>query len=682
MTKIQLRQAEGIAFNRLVLSQTNVRRVKAGCSIEMLAEDIARRGLLQSLAVRPLLDAKGGETGKFEVPAGGRRYRALALLVSTKRLAQTAPVPCIVKPVDAPDSAASDSLAENSQREPLHPLDQFRAFLALRDQGQSEDDIAARFFVKPAVVRQRLKLAAVSPALLDLYAEDGMTLEQLMAFTVSSDHDRQNEVWSAVAGSWSKDPATIRRMLTEGAVRAADRRARFIGIEAYEEAGGVVLRDLFDDSHGGWLQDAGLLDRLVAETLAEHAHTIAAEGWKWVEAAPDFAYGHHSGMRLIQGVQPPLDDAEEVEREALRQEQEALEAEWSDAAELPDQVDARLGEIEAALEAIDDRPLVYDADEVARAGAFVSINSVGALIVQRGFVRPEDEPVTEPGAEVGGTVVEPGFNIGADAGQDEQVEEDDSLRPLSDRLLGELSAARTLALRDALARHPMTAFRAVLHSFCLTCFYGSASDPCIEAVLRRPGLALQPPGLAETPAAQAIDARQASWSARLPQDEHELWNALNAMGMIDLLELFAACASHSLNAQIEPVSRYGDGRISASILQRRLAQAARISDAIGFDMAACGWVPTVETYLGKVPKPRILEAVREAKGDAAAERIAGMRKPDMATEAETLLAGTGWLPKPLRDASYSRHDDVPDSEAETDPAISDEPAQPELIAAE
>ena len=80
--------------------------------------------------------------------------------------------------------AEEDFLAENVQRAPLHPLDQFRAFLALRDKGQSEEEIAAAFFVSVAVVRQRLRLAAVSPRLLDLYAEDGMTLDQLMAFTV------------------------------------------------------------------------------------------------------------------------------------------------------------------------------------------------------------------------------------------------------------------------------------------------------------------------------------------------------------------------------------------------------------------------------------------------------------------------------------------------------------------
>src|SRR5271165_5465623 len=240
--KIVLSRSQDIPFNKLALSQANVRRVKAGVSIEELAEDIARRTLLQGLSVRPVLDADGAATGTYEVPAGGRRYRALELLVKQKRMAKTQPVPCVVREGGLGEE---DSLAENVQRVALHPLDQFRAFQTLREKGLSEEEIAARFFVNPTVVKQRLKLAAVSDKLLDVYAEDGMTLEQLMAFTVANDHARQEQVWDALARSHNKEPYYIRRQLTEGAVGAGDKRAQFVGIAAYEAAGGIVLRDLF-----------------------------------------------------------------------------------------------------------------------------------------------------------------------------------------------------------------------------------------------------------------------------------------------------------------------------------------------------------------------------------------------------------------------------------------------------
>jgi ParB family chromosome partitioning protein len=269
--KITLSSSRDIPFDKLVLSQSNVRRIKAGVSVEELAEDIARRGLLQGLSVRPVLDADGVETGKFEIPAGGRRFQALALLVKQKRLAKTAPVPCVLRDVTSDILAEDDSLAENMQRVALHPLDQFRAFVALRDKGQGEEATAAAFFVTPQIVKQRLKLASVAPALLDVYAEDGMTLEQLMAFTVNPDHARQVQVWDAVKNSWNKEPYSIRRMLTETSVRASDRRAVFVGVGAYEAAGGVVLRDLFQGDDGGWLEDPALLDRLVADKLQAEA---------------------------------------------------------------------------------------------------------------------------------------------------------------------------------------------------------------------------------------------------------------------------------------------------------------------------------------------------------------------------------------------------------------------------
>src|SRR5437588_9386772 len=207
--KITLSASRDIPFNKLLLSQSNVRRVKAGVSVEELAEDIARRGLLQGLSVRPVTDQAGVETGMFEIPAGGRRYRALELLVKQKRLAKTAPVPCIVS--DSTEiSAEEDSLAENVHRVARHPLDQFRAFQTLREQGRPEEDIAAIFFVSVNVVKQRLRLAAVSPTLLDVYADDGMSLEQLMAFSVTAEHTRQEQVWENVNKSGYNEAYQIR----------------------------------------------------------------------------------------------------------------------------------------------------------------------------------------------------------------------------------------------------------------------------------------------------------------------------------------------------------------------------------------------------------------------------------------------------------------------------------------
>ncbi|MBX9588833.1 MAG: ParB N-terminal domain-containing protein [Hyphomonadaceae bacterium] len=348
--KIALSTSRDIPFNKLVLSQSNVRRVKAGVAIEELAEDIARRTLLQSLTVRPVRDGDGNETGMYEIPAGGRRYRALQLLVKQKRLPKTAPVPCIVRAVDTDVSAEEDSLAENVQRAPLHPLDQFRAFMALREKGQPEEEIAAAFFVSVNVVRQRLRLAAVSPILLDVYAEDGMTLDQLMGFTVNPDHERQEQVWEALQHSYNKEPFHIRRLLTEGAVRASDKRAQFLGAEAYEKAGGTILRDLFEPDDGGWLQEPPLLEKLVAEKLEGEADIVRAEGWKWIEVVTELPYGYGHGLRQLSAREVPLNDEEAATRDALQAEFDKLEAEYAEAHEATERI-AHLKQADMAKEA-------------------------------------------------------------------------------------------------------------------------------------------------------------------------------------------------------------------------------------------------------------------------------------------------------------------------------------------
>jgi ParB family chromosome partitioning protein len=648
--KIALSESRDIPFNKLILSQSNVRRVKAGVAIEQLAEDIARRTLLQSLTVRPVLDEGGAETGMYEIPAGGRRYRALELLVKQKRLARTAPIPCIVR---TDGIAEEDSLAENVQRAPLHPLDQFRAFLALREKGQSEEEIAAAFFVSVAVVRQRLRLASVSPTLHEVYAEDGMSLEHLMAFTVNPDHARQEQVWEALQRVPVRQAYQIRRMLTEDAVRASDRRARFVGIADYEAAGGIVLRDLFEVDDGGWLQDPTLLDRLVAEKLEHEAEAVRAEGWRWVDVAPDFPYGHTYGLRRLSGTEVGMTDEETAARDALKAEFDKLEETYAEAEEIPEEIDKRLGEIETALEAFERRPILYDAAEVTRAGAFVSIDTSGVLRVERGYVRPEDEaPVNPPddedaehdagagapGDSPNGSTAPRGPGVRPADPVTDTDEDEAGVRPLSDRLTTELTSHRTLALREAVANDPDTAYLAMLHALCLKLFYRLGLDSCLEVDAKSVLLGSQVEGLSDMAYATAIDARHATWSAQLPKDTAELWDVLSGLDGDSRQALFAHCVGLTVNAVYQPYDR----RPSA------VAHADRLAEAVGLDMAAAGWRPMAATYLGRVTKSRILEAVREAKGEQAAQLIAGLKKADMAREAERLLEGSGWLPEPLR----------------------------------
>jgi ParB family chromosome partitioning protein len=534
------------------------------------------------------------------------------------------------------------------------PLDQFRAFLALREKGRSEEEIAAAFFVSVNVVRQRLRLAAVSPKLLEVYAEDGMSLDQLMAFTVNPDHVRQAEVWEALQRTPIREPYQIRRLLTESAVRASDKRAQFVGVADYEAAGGIVLRDLFEADDGGWLQDPALLERLVAQKLEQEAESVRAEGWKWVEVAPDFPYGHTYGLRRLSGKEVPLTKKEAKARDALKAELDKLEKKYADAEEIPDEVDARLGEIETALGEFEQRPVVYDPSEIARAGVFVSIGRDGILHVERGHVRPEDEEPMgaaereeeeEDAAENSGAARPNGASATSRApssspGQPpaESEEEDEGVRPLSDRLMAELTAHRTLALREAIANDPDTTFLAVLHALCLKLFYRFGLDSCLEVEAKSVLFGAQIEGLADMPYATAIDARHGAWAAQLPKDPGDLWDVLTGLDGDSRQALFAHCVGLTINATCQPYDRR----------PKAIAHADRLAEAVQLDMAAAGWRPTVVGYLGRVTKAQILEAVREAKGEQAAQLIEDLKKADMAREAERLLEGSGWLPEPLR----------------------------------
>jgi ParB family chromosome partitioning protein len=263
---------EIIPLNKLVPSSANVRKTGTGIGIDELAASISAHGLLQNLQVRAT------PRGTFEVIAGGRRHAALKLLAKQKSMARDEPIGCNV--LQDGEDATEISLAENVIRVDMHPADEFEVFKRLADAGKPPEDIAAHYGVSALVVRQRLKLAAVSPALMQAYRDEEMTLEHLMAFTVSDDHAAQEAAWRELP-EWNRNAKAIREHLTRAQVRDSDPRVRFVTLQAYEAAGGTVVSDLFKEQN--YVVDVALLDRLCAEKPEAEAEAVRGEGWKWVE---------------------------------------------------------------------------------------------------------------------------------------------------------------------------------------------------------------------------------------------------------------------------------------------------------------------------------------------------------------------------------------------------------------
>ncbi|BEV13205.1 ParB N-terminal domain-containing protein (plasmid) [Asticcacaulis sp. DW145] len=657
---VPLSRSADIPFNKLVLSQSNVRQIKAGLSVDELSEDIGLRGLVQSLNIRPILDGDGNETGKYEVPAGGRRFRALELLVKAKRMRKDALVPCVIKDRSVTTSSEDDSLAENTHRQPLHPLDQYRAFLTLRRQNMSEEDIAARYFVSVTVVKQRLRLAAVSPLLLDLYAADELTLEQLMAFSVTGDHQRQEDVWNQIKDgpTWQRDPYHLRRHLTEASVPATDRRARFVGIEAYQAAGGEVLTDLFSADDGGRFQDSGLLDRLVAEKLGAIAQGLQGDGWKWIEVLASLPFNHMDGLRRLTLAGPALSEEDQFALDALKAEVSAIEQAFEEYEDYPEEADLRLGELETAIEALEGSyEPSFDPAEIGRAGVIVSLDRNGEAMILKGYVRPEDEISPEGEATQGDGEVPtssgetPVIILGTPTSKPEPAPEEaegDAIRPLPERLVLELTTFGTVALRDAIARNPRVAMTALLHKLVGDTFQQRHSGACFQVAVLPPQLVGKAQkDLDETVPAASMARRKELWAEVLPHDDQALWDWLQGESEEVRADLLAFCVSFGINALTERADAYGAGA-SQYALDCRQRQAVRIAQATDLDLVALGWRPTAETYLNRVPRVRILEAVREACGERTAQMMDHLKKGDMVTEAERLLADTGWLPEPLR----------------------------------
>ncbi len=696
--KITLTEAVAIPFEKLTLSQANVRRIANGQSIEDLAEDIAHRGLLQSLSVRPILDEAGAETGRYEVPAGGRRFRALEHLVKTKCMVKSVKVPCIVRAADSAISATEDSIAENAMREALHPLDQFRAFKALSDAGMPTADIAARFFVTETIVRQRLRLAGVSTVLLEAYGANEMTLECLMAFSVTEDAARQVRVWEALNKRGNISTWSIRQALTESSVGIGDPRAVFVGEEAYVAAGGGVLRDLFAERSDGWFQDADLLNRLAEAKLATFSETIAGEGWKWIEVSLTLGHARTYGLRTLR-THSELDEAEEAAFEAAVAEYEGLNDQYGYGDDIPTEIAERLTALEGEIADFEARAAIYDPADIAIGGVFVSLDYDGRPCVRRGYVRPEDErPVeteaakVEPGAPasvegqglaapaaaaaprpIPGDTPVPGvlraiITIGGGiAAATAEPEETD--RPLSEQHRTELTTYRTMALREALADDPEAAFIAVLHAMVIRVIVnGYRTGSCLDVSTTSARADHTVQGLDAFRPATALDAKREAWAKRLPSEQGEIWEALIDLAPEQRTELFALCAGLSVNAMHTPFDRRPEA----------LPHADRLAQLVGLDLTR-DWKPTAANYFNRVTKGKILAAVREAKGEDTARLLDSLKKGEMAREAERLMADSGWLPEILRTPGLAAEgasvpaNDAGSDEGEALPAFLGEP---------
>ena len=630
-----------VPLNKLKKSPRNARKVPhSEAAIEALAASIQHKGMIQNLVIEPEVRGDGTPTGAYFVTAGEGRRLAQLLRAKRKQIKKTQPIRCYL---DTENDPAEISLDENVTRENMHPADEFERFRELADgKGWGAEEIGARFGKSAHVVKQRLRLGGVSPKLLQVYREDGLTLDQLVAFAINEDHARQEQVFANL--HHNREPWIIRRDMTAANVPATDRRAVFVGAEAYIEAGGNIIRDLFSEDRGGFFEDAGLLDMLAVEKLREIAGEVQAEGWRWAEASTDFPHAH--GFRRCYPQSIALSDEDEARLEALSAEHDQLAEGYESYDEMPEDTAARLEGVSDEIDTISAKRFAYDANVIAYGGAFVVLDHEGGVRIERGFIRPEDEALAfppEPEDDAPESVNAPADESGTDDAGDrsdgDAEEEEEPGKPLSDSLTRDLSAHRTLALRVALAERPDMAVIALTHTLTAQLFYSYAEAGCLEVRPTVTPLGSHADGIEDTALAARWSEAHDAWAERMPRDPADLWGFVVALDEDRRTALLAHCAARTVNALRLPWDRKPGS----------LRTADRLASALALDMAR-DWTPTVDSYLGRVTKAHIVEAVTEGVSEDAARRIADMKKPDMAQAAEQLLDGSGWLPAALRTA--------------------------------
>lgn len=459
-----------------------------------------------------------------------------------------------------------------------------------------------------------------------------VTLEQLMALAITDDHAAQEAAFYE-SPHWQRSPEALRDHLTHEEIDAGrDAVARFVGLDAYEAAGGGIRRDLFADEHNGlFLTDGTLLDSLALDKLASVAEQVQAEGWGWVDVVPRATHADLHRFQRVRSTrrEPKKTEAKRIARleAAQAQLQARLDDEDDDmtdeqAQALHDEMD----DVGSELDAIERTLVVYPPGAVAMAGAVVSLDHAGGVVVHRGLLREEQARALRAQAR----------NDQSPAGDTERAEgigATESPRiAISEKLAKRLSAHRTAALQAEVARHPHVALVAVVHSLALRVVVGGYHGSPVNITAHpQDRLEQYAPDVAEAPAAAGMRQVRDAWAERLPNDHEKLFAELLAMSQPELLSLLAVCVGFTVTAI---ASR--EDEVPADALAR----------AVALDMHGW-WTPTAAGYFEHVSKAKALEGV-QAFAPGEVNRLAKLKKAQIASEAERLVVGTGWMPAMFR----------------------------------
>lgn len=614
-----------VPLSRLVLSKNYNVRTIGGADVTELMALIEAQGLLQPLLiVEEIVDGK--LTGKYEVIAGGRRWRSLNLLAASGKIGKDDLIEC--KLMEA-DNAVEVSYAENSGREAMHPADEFFTFKRLADEGKTVDQIAIKCGAEPLTVMRRLRLANVSPVLMEKFKEGEIEMRQLEALAITDDHEKQEMVWNNCQWWQREDPGQLRRLLTQNELDAKDHPlVLFVGLDAYEAAGGNVRRDLFSEGGAdGYVMDVPLLHKLANEKLQAEVERIKGEGWSWVEVRESFTRSDRLSFGTIAAQPREPNPDEQAELDALQASSAALSAkleqlddeadnyedQYDQIEQERDQVDGRIDKLQAGL-------CSWPDDAKAYGGAIVTVDGNGSLDIVRGLVLPTARKAAA---------------VALDTSEVSLGGKPQRARPeVPEKLMLKLSSHRTAALQAALIANHDVALVALVHALTVTTFshFYDMPEVKVRGTPSRHKIKSEADDMTGSRAWQAVEVKIGEWQDKLPEDNAELFGWLMGLERAELMELLALCTAITVDATTsEPNGQ----------------PAIELAAALHLDMAEW-WSATAASYFENVPKAKIIEAVAEACGSEAAIGMDKMKKDEAVKAAERRVEGMRWLPTPLR----------------------------------
>lgn len=604
-----------IPLNKLIASPRNVRRKHSKGDIESLAASIHARGLLQNLCVVP------GDNDCFEVEAGGRRRLALKLLAKEKKLAKDWPVPCHVV---AREDGIEVSLTENVHRVAMDAMDEVDAYAALVADGKTPDEVARRFGVERRHVDQRLALAGLSPNIKAAWKRGDVSLEAARAFCLVDDHGQQDAVFRSL-GKPVTHAHSVRARLIDGHVRATDRLAVFVGLAAYEAAGGKVLRDLFD-TEAVFIENPALLAKLAEDKLGASRDQWLAQGWSWVDL--NLGTGRRDGLSHTR-MHPEWRDPtmeEQAELDRIFAEIEALDGELEANGVDDDPRWTQRDDLEAAYETIRQAGRCWTTDIKTLSGVVLSIDCDGDVSVSEGFVRVDDQK------RVDAFLRQRRAGENSEGGGEELEDNPKShVSALPKAVNRDLTLVRTRAIRLALSGDPDVALALcvaamVMRSMHRTEMTGVAISAQVRAVEDLPGL-----GIA-----------RAELEGRLTSNEIELLGWALDLSRERLLAVLAVLVASTVDLTHEDTS-------PADLRKQTIADC--LARQLDVDMARF-WSAGLDFWV-RLPKSALIAALSDAPGmsdrsararEEAVKMYAKLRKDDLAGKISAMFEGSDYLP--------------------------------------